>query len=341
MNMKKGNIQEIKGLLGDVKGIIDAGRLAAYSSVNSAMIETYWLIGKRIVEEEQHGQDRAQYGQELIKTLAQELIREYGNGFSERYLRAFRQFYQVMPNYEIWKSRFPNLTWTHVFRTLRVRDENAIRWYLENASQQTWSVRTLSRNIATQYYERHICTPMSSLEKDSFRKEEILKNPFIAEFLGFKSDESFSECDLESSIISHLKDFLMEMGRGFAFMARQQHIRTAAEDYFIDLVFYNVVLKCYVLVDLKAGKITHQDVGQMDMYVRMYDELKRTEGDNPTIGIVLCSETDEDIARYSILKGNEQLFAAKYKLYLPTDEELRREIERQKEIYYLQHKQEQ
>lgn len=339
MIMEKRYVQEIKGLLSDVKGIIDAGRLTAYSSVNAAMIETYWLIGKRIVEEEQHGQHRAKYGQELIKTLSQELTREYGNGFSERYLRAFRQFYQVMPNYEIWKSRFPNLTWTHVFRALRVRDENAIRWYLENASQQTWSVRTLCRNISTQYYERHISTPAPGLEKDKFRKEEILKNPFIAEFLGFKPDESFSERDLESSIISHLKDFLMEMGRGFAFMARQQHIRTAAEDYFIDLVFYNVVLKCYVLVDLKVGKITHQDVGQMDMYVRMYDELKRTEGDNPTIGIVLCSETDEDIARYSFLKGNEQLFAAKYKLYLPTDEELRREIERQKEIYYLQHKQ--
>lgn len=184
--MKKGYVQEIKGLLGDVKHIIDAGRLAAYSSVNSAMIETYWLIGKRIVEEEQHGQDRAQYGLELIKTLAQELTREYGNGFSERYLRAFRQFYQVMPNYEIWKSRFPNLTWTHVFRTLRVRDENAIRWYLENASQQTWSVRTLSRNIATQYYERHICTPLSSLEKDTFSERGNPKKSIHCRVLGIQ-----------------------------------------------------------------------------------------------------------------------------------------------------------
>ena len=168
-------------------------------------------------------------------------------------------------------------------------------------------------------------------------KEEILKSPLIAEFLGFKPDDSYSERDMESSIISHLKDFLMEMGRGFAFVARQQHIRTDAEDYFIDLVFYNIVLKCYVLVDLKVGKITHQDVGQMDMYVRMYDELKRTEGDNPTIGIVLCSETDTDIARYSILKGNEQIFATKYKLYLPTEEQLRQEIEKQKELFMLQH----
>ena len=213
-----------------------------------------------------------------------------------------------------------------------------IRWYLENASQQMWSVRTLSRNISTQYYERHYHQPsLAESGKTIPEKEEILKSPLIAEFLGFKPDESYSERDLESSIISHLKDFLMEMGHGFAFMARQQHIRTDAEDYFIDLVFYNVILKCYVLVDLKVGKITHQDVGQMDMYVRMYDELKRTEGDNPTIGIVLCSETDADIARYSILKGNEQLFATKYKLYLPTEAQLRQEIERQKELYLWQH----
>ena len=326
----------------EIKCIIDAGRTTAYAAVNTAMITTYWNIGRRIVEEEQHGKERAEYGKELIKMLAQELTHEYGSGFSDRYLRAFRQFYIIVPNYEIWKSRFPNLTWTHIYQTLRVGDEAAVRWYLENASQQMWSVRTLSRNISTQYYERHFKQPILSEENMKAavpQKEEILKSPLVAEFLGFKSDESFSERKLESSIITHLRDFLMELGRGFAFVARQQHIRTDAEDYFIDLVFYNVVLKCYVLVDLKVGKITHQDVGQMDMYVRMYDELKRTEGDNPTIGIVLCSETDADIARYSILKGNEQIFATKYKLYLPTEEQLRREIERQKELYLLQHTQ--
>ena len=322
----------------DIKRIIDTGRNAAYAAVDATMIATYWNIGRRIVEEEQHGQERAQYGKELIKTLAKELTHEYGSGYSDRYLRAFRQFYLVMPNYQIWKSRFPNLTWTHIYRTLRVRDETAIRWYLEAASQQMWSVRTLNRNISTQYYERHYVQPLLPSESAPVpQKEEILKTPMMAEFLGFKPDDSFSERDLESSIITHLRDFMMELGRGFAFVARQQHIRTDAEDYFIDLVFYNVVLKCYVLVDLKVGKITHQDVGQMDMYVRMYDELKRTEGDNPTIGIVLCSETDKDIARYSILKGNEQLFATKYKLYLPTEEQLRKEIERQKELYLLQH----
>lgn len=334
------NLPEGNNFISEIKHIIEAGRVAAYSTINATMIATYWNIGKRIVEEEQKGKQRAEYGKELIKSLAKELIQEYGSGFSERYLRAFRKFYLIMPNYQIWKSRFPNLTWTHIFRTLRVGNDEAIRWYLENASQQMWNVRTLSRNISTQYYERHLRQPTSPLNASGVsanQKEEILKNPLIAEFLGFKSDESFSERDLESSIITHLRDFLMEMGRGFAFVARQQHIRTEAEDYFIDLVFYNVVLKCYVLIDLKVGKITHQDVGQMDMYVRMYDEIKRTEGDNPTIGIVLCSETDADIAKYSILKGNEQIFATKYKLYLPTEEQLRREIERQKELYMLQH----
>lgn len=202
-----------------------------------------------------------------------------------------------------------------------------------------WSVRTLEWNINTQYYERHFQQPAlpSSQDDTSVRAKELIKSPVIAEFLGLKQDAHYSESELESAIVEHLQDFIMEMGRGFAFIKWQQLIRTEAQDYFIDLVFYNVALKCYVLIDLKVGKITHQDVGQMDMYVRMYDELKRTEGDNPTIGIVLCSETDADIARYSILKGNEQIFATKYKLYLPTEEQLRREIEKQKELFLLQH----
>lgn len=324
----------------DVKRIITSGRSTAYTAVNNVMTATYWRIGQRIVEEEQNGNERAEYGKALIKTLAKELTHEFGNGFSERYLAYFRKFYLTVPDISILQTRLQNLRWSHILTALRVDDKAARRWYLQNASDQTWSVRTLSRNIATQYYERHLQAPDSDLKlgtsKKTNEKEEILKNPMIAEFLGFKPDESFSERDLESSIISHLKDFLMEMGRGFAFMARQQHIRTEAEDYYIDLVFYNVILKCYVLIDLKVGKISHQDIGQMDMYVRMYDELKRTEGDNPTIGIVLCSETDADIARYSILKGNEQIFATKYRLYLPSEKQLREEIEKQKELYRLQ-----
>ena len=296
------------------------------------MIETYWNIGKRIVEEEQNGKERAEYGEEIINNLSTQLKHAYGKGFSSRYLRSFRRFYLLIDDYEIWKLRFPNLTWTHIFKVLRIDDETAMRWYLEAASKEMWSVRTLDRNISTQYYERHYVQPKPQNKAQKPNKFELLKSPIVAEFLGLKQDNTYSETDLETAIISHLQDFMMELGRGFAFMGRQQLVRTDTQDYHIDLVFYNVILKCYVLIDLKLGTITHQDVGQMDMY----DELKRTEGDNPTIGIVLCSETSKDIARYSILKGNEQLFAAKYKTFLPTDEQLRKEIERQKQIFLLQ-----
>ena len=324
----------------DICSIIEMGRRQAYAEVSRIMLETYWKLGQRIVEEEQNGNRRAEYGIQLIDDLAKQLTFMYGKGFSARYLRAFRAFYLVFPDYEIWKSRFPNLTWTHVFKTLRVEDPVAIRWYLTEASREMWSVRTLDRNISTQYYERHYqqpALPTSPTDDANTRKLEILKSPVIAEFLGFKQDASYSENELEAAIITHLQDFMLELGRGFAFMARQQLIRTDTQDYYIDLVFYNVILKCYVLIDLKVGTITHQDVGQMDMYVRMYDELKRTDSDNPTIGIILCSETSKDIARYSILKGNEQLFATKYKLYLPSEEQLKEEIERQKSIFAMQH----
>ena len=232
-----------------------------------------------------------------------------------------------------------NLTWSHYRTALRVEDPVAARWYLQTASQEMWSVRTLDRNISTQYFERHFKQPqiLGNPENKSVPdKLEILKSPIMAEFLGFKHDADFSESDLEKGLITHLQDFLVEMGRGFAFVARQQHIFTDMGDFYIDLVFYNYLLKCFVLIDLKKGQITHQDVGQMDMYVRMYDDLKRTEGDNPTIGIVLCSETSKDIARYSILHDSDNLFAAKYMPLMPTEEELRREIEQQKELYRLQ-----
>ena len=329
-----------KKFLEDVKTIINKGRSLAYAAIDSTMISTYWNIGRRIVEEEQKGSNRAAYGTKLLERLSEELTHEYGSGFSKRYLAYFRKFYLTIPDISILQTHLQNLRWSHIIEILRVDDEVARRWYLEIASEQVWSIKALKRNISTQYYERHYSQPQIAENKGAqviTKNTEILKTPFMGEFLGFKLEDSFSEKELESSIISHLKDFLMEMGRGFAFVARQQHVRTNAEDYFIDLVLYNVILKCYVLIDLKVGKITHQDVGQMDMYVRMYYELKCTEGDNPTIGIVLCSETDEDIARYSILKGNEQLFATKYKLYLPTEEQLRKEIKHQKDLYNIQH----
>ena len=325
-----------QGLVNDVCTIIDEGRQKAYASVNSSMIETYWKIGKRIVEEEQSGNERAEYGKRIIEQLSNELTMRYGKGFSKRYLAYFRKFYLTIDDIQILQTRLQNLTWSHILTALRADSMESIRWYLLSASQEMWSVRTLDRNISTQYFERHFKQPQLPMKEEQPNNLELLKNPIVAEFLGFKQDYSFSEQELESAIIGHLQDFLMELGRGFAFVARQQHVRTDTQDYFIDLVFYNVILKCYVLIDLKTGKITHQDVGQMDMYRRMYDDLKCTEGDNPTIGIVLCSETSQDIAKYSILNGNEQLFAAKYMPFLPTEDELRREIERQKEIFLLQ-----
>jgi predicted nuclease of restriction endonuclease-like (RecB) superfamily len=237
------------------------------------------------------------------------------------------------------------LSWTHYTKLLQVINADAREWYEREAYEQGWSVRTLQRNIDTQYYERMLLSQnkkpveeeMKRLTASLKEKASFVKNPYMLEFLGLPEDPSTLESTLESAIITNLQRFLMELGKGFAFVARQQRIHTEKQDYYIDLVFYNYMLKCFVLIDLKMGKITHQDVGQMDMYVRMYDELKRGEGDNPSLGIVLCSETDEDIARYSVLHGNEQLFASKYKLLLPSEEQLRAEIEAQKEIFYLQH----
>lgn len=237
------------------------------------------------------------------------------------------------------------LSWTHYRILLQIEDKEACNWYEKEAIEQTWSIRTLQRNISSQYYYRMLHTQKKKLvenemkeltSQDQNEKLEFIKNPVVAEFLVFSQNTDFTESDLEKSILSNLQKFLMELGKGYAFVARQQHIHTEKQDYYIDLVFYNYILKCFVLIDLKTEKITHQDVGQMDMYIKMYDEIKRSEGDNPTLGIVLCPDTDEDIARYSVMHGNEQLFASKYKLYLPTKEELKAEIETQKAMFYLQ-----
>ena len=335
-----------QSVIDDVKGIISSGMESAYNATSRAMVLTYWNVGRRIVEQEQNGNQRAEYGTAMMDALAAELTKEYGKSYSKRNLQYFRKFYQCFPDIEIVNSCVHNLTWTHFRSLLRVSDEDARVWYMSEAAHENWNVRTLDRNISTQYYYRLLQSPKKEAVIAEMQQKtaqfskiqfELVKSPVIAEFLGFKNEDSYLESDLESAILSHIRDFLMEMGRGFAFVARQQHIVTETEDYFIDLVFYNIELKCYVLVDLKMGKITHQDVGQIDMYVRMYDDLKRTAGDNPTIGILLCSETDEDIARYSVLHDNDRLFMSKYLTYLPTKEQLKQEIEWQKEIFYMQH----
>lgn len=332
-------------LLHDAKRIIDSARTAAYRSVNAALVYRNWYLGKRIAEEVLKGEGRAEYGKAIITKLATQLVDEYGRGFELRNLYSFLEFYRAYPILQslIAKSGFI-LPWTHYLKLLQVSKPEARQWYIKEASEQGWSVRTLQRNISSQYYERTLLSQHKEVLREEMHeltnplqdKLEFIKNPVIAEFLGYKQNSDFTETDLEKRIIANIKDFLMEFGKGYAFIAEQQHIRTEKEDYYIDLVFYNYILKCFVLIDLKTSKVTHQDVGQMDMYVRMYDELKKGEGDNPTLGILLCADTDADIARYSILKGNEQLFATKYVLCLPSDEELRAEIETQKQIYFEQ-----
>ncbi|GHT40202.1 hypothetical protein AGMMS49965_08130 [Bacteroidia bacterium] len=327
----------------EIKEIVKNGRQMAYNAINLAMIDVYWKMGKRIVEEELQANGRADYGTGLMKELSAELTAEFGKGFSVKSLYYYRQFYQVFS--EIFPTAWGILTWSHYKRLLSVENKDAREWYLREAAEQMWNYRTLDRNISSQYYHRLLQSPqkdkveaeMKSLTK-SFESDAstFIKNPTVAEFIGLSSNPDFSESDLESAIIGNLQKFLLELGKGFSFVARQKLIRTEKQDYFIDLVFYNYILKAFVLIDLKTTKITHQDVGQMDMYVRMCDELVRGDTDNPTIGIILCSETDEDIARYSILHDNNNVFASKYMLYMPTEEELRREIEQQKEIYRLQ-----
>lgn len=334
-------------VLDDVKYIIDASKSQAYQVINTTLILRNWYIGKRIHEEELKGVDRAEYGTEVIKKLSKDLTELYGKGFDRSTLYRCYKFYNTFPEIvaTAWQQSEKILSWSHYRILIQVEDKTAREWYANEAANEAWSVRTLQRNISSQYYYRLLQTQKKETVKSEMKeltfeyqndKLEFIKNPVIAEFLGFSQNTDFTETDLEKAIISNIQKFLMELGKGYAFVSRQQHIQTEKQEYYIDLVFYNYYLKCFVLIDLKTAKVTHQDVGQMDMYVRMYDELKRTEGDNPTIGIILCSDTDEDIARYSILKGNEQLFASKYKLYLPTEEELRNEIETQKQIYLLQ-----
>ena len=335
-----------QNLLVDTSTIIESAKNVAYRSVNVVLVKRNWLLGKRIAEEQLGDQTREElYGQNIVTNLAKQLTAQYGSGFDRSSLYKYVRFYQCFPN--IVDAASPQsflLTWTHYRTLLQVDDSVARGWYANEAAKEVWSVKTLQRNISSQYYYRilqstqpqHIVQEMHELTKPLQDKDEFIKNPVVAEFLGLSSNTDFTESTLEKAIITNLQNFLMELGKGYAFVARQQHIRTEKEDYYIDLVFYNYILKCFVLIDLKTSKVTHQDVGQMDMYVRMYDELKKGVDDNPTIGIVLCADTDDDIARYSVLKGNEQLYASKYKLYLPSPEELRREIEKQKEIYQLQ-----
>ena len=367
-------------LVNDLRSIVSKARSKAFAAVNYSLVERNWRIGQRIVEQEQNGASRAEYGKHVIEIASAALTEEFGKGFSYTNIANYKRFYLTFNNLQILqtvseefnnpiqqtlpaKSSTPHkedkaestqselrlLPWSHYERLIRVEDKKAREWYAKEAFNEGWSYRTLNRNINTLYYERLLMSkkkqPVVNEMQDKTKayqqdKLEYIKSPVVLEFLGLPEDTSLAESKLETAIINNLEKFLMEMGKGYALVARQQHIRTEENDYYIDLVFYNYLIKSFILVDLKVNRITYQDVGQMDMYLQMYDKMKKGPDDNPTIGIILCTESDSDVARYSTLAKNDQMFAAKYKLYLPDKEDLRREIERQKELYLMAHPEE-
>ena len=333
--------------INEIKKILKNARQKAYTAVNSAMVEAYWEIGRRIVEEEQNGKERAEYGKEILQNLSKELTEEFGKGYSYRTLREIRQFYLMFSDFEKWRTVSAKLTWSHFQKVLRVSNEKARIFYLTEAAENMWSVRTLDRNISTLYYNRIVASIDKKTVEDemkekikSLQTEEFIKNPVVLEFLDLPTNMSYTESQLEKALTDDIQKFMMELGKGFAFVERQQHIRTENSDFYIDLVFYNYILKCFVIVELKTEKLTHQDIGQLDMYVRMYDDLKKQENDNPTIGLLLCTETDRTIIKYSVLNDNKNLFASKYINYLPSEEELINEIERQKVLFKINSKEE-
>ncbi|MCF7967003.1 MAG: PDDEXK nuclease domain-containing protein [Methylobacter tundripaludum] len=323
-------------LLSDIRQIIEQARQRVYQTVNSEMVQAYWHIGRLIVEDEQQGQQRATYGKQQLQQLSEQLTREFGKGFDASNLRNMRSFYLCFPNRDALRHK---LSWTHYRLLIRVENPKAREWYLQEAMDQNWSARALERQIGVLYYERLLASQdRASVEQEAqvhttelrARPEDYLRDPYVLDFLNLPS-QTFLESELEQGLIDNLQQFLLELGKGFAFVARQQRISTDDQDFYIDLVFYNFKLKCFLLIDLKLGKLTHQDVGQMDSYVRIYDRHKKGEDDNPTIGLILCSQKSETIAKYSVLADNQQLFAAKYLLYLPTEDELRLELERERQ----------
>ncbi|MDR7283909.1 putative nuclease of restriction endonuclease-like (RecB) superfamily [Pseudomonas corrugata] len=338
--VKTDNTQDpqLASLVGSLGELIRQARLKALRAVDTAQVQTSWQIGRHIVEFEQEGARRAGYGKQLLATLAKILTAEFGKGFDASNLRYMRQFYQAFP---ICDALRHELSWTHYRRLLRVDNDHARQWYMNESALQNWSSRALERQINTLYYERLLASrdrpavkeeAATNIQKMVTSPRDFIRDPVVLEFLGLPNAGLILETELEQALINHLQSFLLELGKGFAFIARQQRISTESKDFYIDLVFYNYLLKCFVIFDLKRGELTHQDVDQMDMYVRMYDDLKRGPEDGPTVGIILCAQKDESVVRYSVLEGNEQLFASKYKLVLPSEEELRAELDRERAL---------
>ncbi|MBU3191319.1 DUF1016 family protein [Clostridium bowmanii] len=325
----------------NIKNTLNEARKKTYSSINFYMVEAYWNIGKLIVEE-QKGEKKAEYGEFIMKNLSEKLTKDYGKGFTTSNLRNIRQFYLTFNNRYALRSE---LSWTHYRLLMRLDNAEKKDFYIDECVKSNWSTRQLERQINSFYYERLLSTQEEN--KTEVRNEikelepirdinEIVKDPYVLEFLNLKENKKFLEKDLEQGLIDNLQEFLLELGKGFSFVGRQRRITADGEHFYVDLVFYNYLLKCFVLIDLKLGKLTHKDIGQMDFYVRYYEKEVKGEDDNPTIGIILCSEKNETIVKYSILEESKQIFASKYMLYMPTEEELKKEINKEREILEIE-----
>ncbi len=324
-------------LVTEIRQVLEQTRQQIQRAVNAGMVNAYWHVGRLIVEHEQKGAERAEYGKQQLAQLADALQADFGKGFDVSNLRNMRKFFLTFP---IQDAVRPELTWTHYRSLMRVENEDARQWYLNEAVEQNWSARALERQVGTLYYERLLSSKeRKPVELEAQQQTQALqtnpkaylRDPYILDFLNLPH-ESLLESKVEQALINNLQQFLLELGKGFAFVARQQRISCEDRDFYVDLVFYNFKLKCFLLIDLKLGKLNHQDVGQMDTYVRIYDEQRRGEDDNPTIGLILCSEKSEAVAKYSVLVDSEQLFASKYLPYLPSEEELRQELQRERQL---------
>ena len=315
----------------EIKSILDKSKNKVYRAVNFAMVEAYWLIGKRIVEQ-QDGAERAEYGSRLIKKLSERLTADYGKGFTVTNLKNMRLFYLT---FQKGQTLSDQLSWSHYCALIKVENPNAREFYLQETLKANYSVRQLQRQINTHFYERllssqnkyAVAAEIQTLEPKT--PEDIIRDPYILEFLGLDGIKDLYENNLETALITHLQKFLLELGRGFSFVARQQHINFDDKHFYIDLVFYNYILKCFVLIDLKMGELTHQDLGQMQMYVHYYERELMNEHDNPPIGIVLCADKNESVVKFTLPENQNQIFASKYKLYLPSEEELLKELQQE------------
>ena len=325
-----------------IKEVLEQARAQSYRAVNFAMVQAYWNIGRIIVEEEQKGKTKADYGKQLIGELAKRLKADFARGFDQSNLWHMRSFYLSFPILDAVRRE---LTWTHYRLLLRVERQEVRQFYLDECITSNWSTRQLERQINSFYYERLLSSRNKGLVKAEIKKlepgptpQDIIKDPYVLEFLGLKENKAYLENELEQGLIDKLHDFLLELGKGFSFVARQKRITIDGDHFYIDLVFYNYILKCFILIDLKVGKLAHQDIGQMDFYVRYFEEEMKLTGDNPTIGLILCAEKNEAMAKYTLLKGSKNLFASKYKLYLPTEKELKEELKRERQLLELEMK---